>query len=56
MVRKMRGKKLALVVIVLMLVAGQAVNYFVPEVDMAGLDDQDQATTQLTTDSPNAVK
>ncbi len=52
----MRGKKVALAVIVLMLLAGQAFNYFVPDVDVAGLDDQDQATTQLTTDSPTAVK
>ncbi len=52
----MRGKKVALAVIVLMLIAGQAINYFVPEVDTAALDDQDQAQTQLTTTPATNVK
>jgi hypothetical protein len=52
----MRGKKVALAVIVLMLIAGQALNYYVPEVDTAGLDDQDQAQTQLTDSPATAVK
>jgi hypothetical protein len=45
----MRGKKLALAVIVLMLVAGQAINHYVPDVDYA--DQDQQAQTQLT-DAP----
>jgi len=53
---KMRGKKVALAFVVLMLIAGQAINYFVPEVDTAALDDQDQAQTQLTTTPATNVK
>lgn len=52
----MRGKKVALAVIVLMLIAGQAINYFVPEYDMAGLDEPEQAQTQLNDSPGTAVK
>jgi hypothetical protein len=57
MVKDMRGKKTALAVIILMLIAGQALNYVTPDMDTAGLDDQpDQATTQLNDSPATAVK
>lgn len=56
MVKNMRGKKLTLAIIVLMLIAGQALNYITPNYDTAGLDDPDQATTQLNDSPTTAVK
>jgi hypothetical protein len=56
MVTDMRGKKAALAVIVLMLLAGQALNYVTPNYDTAGLDEPDQATTQLNDSPTTAVK
>ena len=50
----MRGKKFALAVIVLMLIAGGAVNfYYVPDMDVA---DEAQTQTQLTEAPAAAVK
>jgi hypothetical protein len=56
MVKKMRGKKIALAVIVLMLMAGQALNHVTPDYDAAGLDQPDQAQTQLPDSPATAVK
>ena len=48
----MRGKKIALAVIVLMLIAGQAVNtFYVPDMDVA-----DEAQAQLTQAPAPAAK
>jgi hypothetical protein len=52
----MRGKKLALAVIVLMLIAGQALNRMTPDYDTAGLDQDEQAQTQLNDSPASAVK
>jgi hypothetical protein len=55
MVKDMRGKKTALAVIILMLLAGQAINYVTPNYDTAGLDEPDQAA-QLPDSPSTAVK
>ena len=54
--KDMRGKRTALAVIVLMLLAGQALNYMTPNYDTAGLDEPDQAQTQLNDSPATAVK
>lgn len=56
MVKDMRGKKVALAVIILMLIAGQALNYVTPDYDTAALDEPDQAQTQLNDSPATAVK
>jgi len=50
----MRGKKTALAVVVLLLIAGQAINSFVSEADYANLDQPTE--TQVTASPAGAVK
>ena len=52
----MRGKKAALAIIVLMLLAGGTLNYVTPDYDTASLDEPDQAQTQLNDSPVTAVK
>ena len=49
----MRGKRLALAVIVLLLVAGEALIYFEPPVDV---DNPDMQAQTEQTETPSAVK